>query len=267
MSPRDTVRIAAIGDLHCTKNSQSLQSVFARAHDVADVLVLAGDLTDYGTPEEAHVLVRDLAAAKMPVVGVLGNHDFESGKPDEVAKILAEGGVRVLDGDSCEFHGVGFAGVKGFCGGFGTHALGPWGEPMIKQFVREAVNEALKLETALARLRTPHRIAILHYAPIPETVEGEPIEVYPFLGSSRLEEPLGRYPVSAVVHGHAHRGRLEAKTRSGVPVYNVARPLLERSFPDRPPFRVLEVPRNGGGENGSTCAPGTPRPFEALNRG
>jgi Icc-related predicted phosphoesterase len=181
----------------------------------------------------------------MPVVAVLGNHDFESGKADEVTKILAEGGVRVLDGDSCEFHGIGFAGVKGFCGGFGTGALGPWGEDMIKRFVREAVDEALKLETALARLRTTHRIAVLHYAPVKETVEGEPVEVYAFLGSSRLEEPLARYPVSAVFHGHAHRGRLEGRTRSGVPVYNVARPLLERMFPDRPPFRVLEVSRSG----------------------
>lgn len=245
MTTRDSVRIAAIGDLHCTKNSQSLQAVFAQASELADVLVLSGDLTDFGTPDEAHILVRDLSAAKMPVVAVLGNHDFEAGKADEVAKILGEGGVRVLDGDSCEFHGIGFAGVKGFCGGFGAHALGPWGEDMIKRFVREAVDEALKLETALARLRTPHRIAVLHYAPIQETVEGEPVEVYPFLGSSRLEEPLSRYPVSAVFHGHAHRGRLEARTRGGVPVYNVARPLLERAFPDRPPVRVLEIPGNG----------------------
>ena len=261
MTPRDTVRIAAVGDLHCTKNAQSLQNVFAQAGSAADVLVLCGDLTDYGTPEEAHLLVRDLAGAKMPVVAVLGNHDLESGKADEVAKILAEGGVRVLDGDSCEFHGIGFAGVKGFCGGFGTHALGPWGEDMIKTFVREAVDEALKLETALARLRTPHRIAVLHYAPIRETVEGEPPEVFAFLGSSRLEEPLGRYPVSAVFHGHAHRGQLEGRTRNGVPVYNVARPLLERTFPDRPAFRVLELNRNGGDRHA------IPGELEAVQRG
>jgi Icc-related predicted phosphoesterase len=251
MTTGDTVRIAAIGDLHCTKNAQPLQPIFVQASAQADVLVLCGDLTDYGTLDEAHLLVRELAAAKMPVVAVLGNHDLESGKADEVTKILTEGGVRVLDGDSCEFHGVGFAGVKGFCGGFGTGALGPWGEDMIKRFVHEAVNEALKLETALARLRTTQRIAVLHYAPIRDTVQGEPPEVFAFLGSSRLEEPLVRYPVSAVVHGHAHRGQLEGRTRNGVPVYNVARPLLERSFPDRPPFRVIELPRdvptNGAG--------------------
>jgi Icc-related predicted phosphoesterase len=250
-APRDTVRIAAIGDLHCTKNTQSLQSVFAKANDLADVLVLCGDLTDYGTPEEAQLLVRELAVVKMPVVAVLGNHDFESGKSAEVAKVLSDGGVRVLDGDSCEFHGIGFAGVKGFCGGFGTHALGPWGEDMIKRFVREALDEALKLETALARLRTAYRIAVLHYAPVQSTVEGEPVEVYPFLGSSRLEEPLARYPVSAVFHGHAHRGRLEGQTRNGVPVYNVARPLLERAFRDRPPLRVLEIHRSGDATDGA----------------
>jgi hypothetical protein len=131
--------------------------------------------------------------------------------------------------------------VKGFGGGFGPRALGPWGETIIKQFVHEAVNEALRLEAALARLRTPQLVALLHYSPIQKTVEGEPLEIYPFLGSSRLEEPLGRYPVSLVVHGHAHRGQLEGSTKSGTPVYNVAMPLLKRSFPDKPAFRVFEV--------------------------
>ena len=137
--------------------------------------------------------------------------------------------------------GVGIAGVKGFGGGFGKRALGPWGEPTIKQFVREAVDEALKLEAALGRLRTPHLVVLLHYSPVEQTVEGEPLEIYPFLGSSRLEEPIGRYPVSVVLHGHAHRGQPEGKTKDGVPVYNVSMPLLTRTFADRPPFRVFEV--------------------------
>jgi Icc-related predicted phosphoesterase len=132
--------------------------------------------------------------------------------------------------------------VKGFGGGFGKRALGPWGETIIKQFVHEAVDEALKIEAALARLRTQHLIALLHYAPIVQTVEGEPLEIYPFLGSSRLEEPIGRYPVSLVVHGHAHRGQPEGMTKSGVPVYNVSMPLLARLFADKPAFRVFEVP-------------------------
>jgi hypothetical protein len=131
--------------------------------------------------------------------------------------------------------------VKGFGGGFGKRALGPWGETIIKQFVREALDEALKLEAALGRLRTKNLVALLHYSPIQRTVEGEPLEIYPFLGSSRLEEPIGRYPVSLVFHGHAHRGQLEGSTMSGVPVYNVSMPLLTRTFPDRPPFRVFEV--------------------------
>ncbi len=136
--------------------------------------------------------------------------------------------------------------MKGFGGGFGRRALGPWGESIIKQFVREAVDEALKLEAALARLRTRQLIAMMHYAPIQQTVEGEPLEIYPFLGSSRLEEPISRYPVTFVLHGHAHRGQLEGKTQGGVPVYNVSLPLLTRSFADRPPFRVFEVPIGDG---------------------
>lgn len=238
-----TVRIAAVGDLHCGKTSQSwLSALMSQVNDRADVLVLCGDLTDYGLPEEARLLVRELAQVRIPVVGVLGNHDLESGKVDEICQILGEGGVQLLDGDSREFHGVGFAGIKGFCGGFGPRALGPWGETIIKQFVHEAVNEALKLESALARLRTSRTIAVLHYSPIQATVEGEPCEIFPFMGSSRLEEPLLRYPVTAVLHGHAHHGRLEGRTRNDVPVYNVARTLIQEAFPGQPAFRVLEVP-------------------------
>jgi len=237
------VRLAAISDLHYGRSSQgALQSLFAQITESADVLLLCGDLTDYGHPEEAKLLARDLTATvKIPVVGVLGNHDFESGEEQEIVRVLHDAGVRVLDGDSYEVHGVGFAGVRGFCGGFGRGALGAWGEPVIKAFVHEAVEEALKLETALARLRMPHRIALLHYAPIRETVEGEPLEIYPFLGSSRLEEPLSRYDVLAVFHGHAHKGAPEGHTAKGIPVYNVSLPVLRSAYPDRPPFRIFEV--------------------------
>ena len=149
------VRVAALADLHCTKTSQgAFQPLFARITESADLLLLAGDLTDYGLPEEARVLAKELTALRIPVAAVLGNHDVESGKADEVAKILVEAGLHVLDGDACELLGIGIAGVKGFGGGFGKRALGPWGETIIKQFVREAVDEALKLEAALARLRT-----------------------------------------------------------------------------------------------------------------
>jgi Icc-related predicted phosphoesterase len=236
------VRIAALGDLHCTKTSQGVfQPLFARIAESADILLIAGDLTDYGLADEARVLAKELSALRIPTAAVLGNHDLESGKADEVRQILADTGVVVLDGDACELLGIGIAGVKGFGGGFGKRALGPWGESIIKQFVREAVDEALKLEAALARLRTAYLVTLLHYSPVQTTVDGEPLEIYPFLGSSRLEEPIGRYPVSMVLHGHAHRGQLEGSTKSGVPVYNVSIPLLTRSFAGRPPFRVFEV--------------------------
>jgi Icc-related predicted phosphoesterase len=237
-----TVRFAAVGDLHCTKESPgSLRDFFAQASKAADVLLLCGDLTDYGLADEAKVLAEELSVVSVPIVAVLGNHDYEAGTPDDVRQVLMGAGVRVLDGEAMEILGVGIAGAKGFCGGFGRGSLGPWGEMAIKQFVNEAMQEAIKLESALAKLRTRERIALLHYSPIVGTVEGEPVEIYPFLGSSRLEDPLVRYPVNWVVHGHAHRGSLEGKTVNGVPVYNVAKPLLQRSHPDRPGFRVLEV--------------------------
>jgi Icc-related predicted phosphoesterase len=237
------VRFAALADLHCAKTSQgAFQPLFSKVAESADVLLIAGDLTDYGLPDEARVLARELSTVRVPTVAVLGNHDVESGKSDEVRQILTDAGVVVLDGDAYEVHGIGVAGVKGFGGGFGPHALGPWGESTIKQFVREAVDEALKLEAALARLRTRHLLTVMHYSPIQETVEGEPLEIYPFVGSSRLEEPLNRFPVSLVVHGHAHRGRPQGATAKGVPVYNVSIPLLSRLFSDRPPFRIFEVP-------------------------
>jgi Icc-related predicted phosphoesterase len=242
--PRSHLRIAAVGDLHVSKSAQGkFQPLFRQINDAADVLLLCGDFTDYGLPEEARILSRDLSASiKIPVIAVLGNHDFEAGHQAEISQILTDGGVRVLDGEVTEVQGVGFAGVKGFAGGFGRGALGPWGEAAIKQFVQAAVDEALKLEAALARLRTQVRVALLHYSPIRATVEGEPVEIFPYLGSSRLEEPINRYRVSAVFHGHAHRGAPEGRTGTGVPVYNVSMPLLQRLNPARPPFLVLELP-------------------------
>ncbi|HEY3186817.1 MAG TPA: metallophosphoesterase [Solirubrobacteraceae bacterium] len=243
MSIPGRFRIAAVGDLHCPRTASAvLQPLFAHAAQHADVLLLCGDLTDHGLEDEARLLTKELAAAKTPVIAVLGNHDYEAGKAEVVVGILKEAGVHVLDGDSIEIGGVGFAGVKGFAGGFGERALQPWGEPSIKAFVHEAVAEALKLETALAKLRTPLRVAVLHYSPIHVTLEGEPVEIYPFLGSSRLEEPLTRYPVAAVFHGHAHRGRLEGRTRDGAPVYNVSLPLLlQHAQPDGSLVRIVEL--------------------------
>jgi Icc-related predicted phosphoesterase len=238
------VRVAAVGDVHCKKTSQGeLQPLFQQISDSADVLLLCGDLTDFGLPEEAQVLAKELTTSlKIPIVAVLGNHDFESGQVQEVQDTLSEAGVKVLDGDNYEVHGIGFAGVKGFAGGFGERALEPWGEESIKRFVHEAIDEALKLERAVSRLQTVQRLVVLHYSPIQATVEGEPPEIFPFLGSSRLEEPLNRYPVTAIFHGHAHHGSPEGRTQRDAPVYNVALPLLRRVFPDQPPFRVETFP-------------------------
>ena len=246
---KNAVRFSAVGDIHCVRASAgTLKAFFAEAARDCDALLLCGDLTDYGLPDEAKVLVDELHGVSVPIVAVLGNHDYESDQPDAVRRILVDAGIHVLDGEVVEVAGVGIAGAKGFCGGFGRGSLGAWGESAIKHFVNEAIQEALKLESALAKLRTPRRVAMLHYAPVVSTVQGEPVEIFPFLGSSRLEDPLTRHPVSAVVHGHAHRGTLEGRTLNGTPVYNVAKPLLLRSPPYQAGFRVLQI----------DDAPGTP---------
>lgn len=244
MNGKELLRIAATADLHVKKTAQgTFQPMFAKASEQADVLLLCGDLTDYGAVEEAKVLAKEITSSlRIPAIGVLGNHDFESGKQQEIVQILSDAGVTMLDGDVVEVGGVGFAGVKGFGGGFGRRQLGAWGEEIIKKFVHETIEEALKLEAALARLRTPSKIALLHYAPIHATVVPEPPEIMAFLGSSRLEEPIDRYRVTAVFHGHAHRGSPEGRTKGNTPVYNVAMPLMMAAGPDAPPFRVIEVP-------------------------
>jgi Icc-related predicted phosphoesterase len=256
----DVVRVAAVGDIHLGGKGLDppLQILFGQVAENADVLALCGDLTDRGDPEEARLMAKALAAVTVPIVAVLGNHDYESGKEREVAKILCDAGVHVLDGDSHEVLGIGFAGIKGFAGGFGRRALGPWGEGLIKQFVREALDEALKLETALGQLRTERRVALLHYSPIVATVMGEPLEIYPYLGSSRLEEPLTRYPVDVVFHGHAHHGSPEGRTMADVPVYNVSMVLLQERFPNQPAFRVVELPVSQASANLEETAGVTP---------
>jgi Icc-related predicted phosphoesterase len=240
------LHLAAIGDLHCTKASQGkLQGTLAAMAGKADVLLLCGDLTDNGTPEEARVLAGELRnAVSIPMLAVLGNHDHQTGHEQEVSQVLSEAGVVVMDGDTLVIQGVGFVGVKGFAGGFGRRMLEPWGEPAIKRFVQDAVDESLKLDAALAKLRVAARVVLMHYAPIEGTVTGEPPEVFPFLGCGRLEEPLNRHGVTAVFHGHAHYGSPEARTREGIPVYNVAAPLLRRLYPEQPPFRLVSVARD-----------------------
>jgi Icc-related predicted phosphoesterase len=231
--------VAAIGDLHVRETSVApYRELFSEISKVAQVLVLTGDLTDLGKVREAEILAEDLKACTIPVLAVLGNHDYESDQVDEVKAVLRKAGVTILDGDACEIEGVGFVGLKGFAGGFGSRMLGSFGEPAIKQFVAESTREAMRLENAMRSVRKGRTFVVLHYAPIEATVEGEPKEIYAFLGSSRLGETIDRFEVSAVVHGHAHRGAYEGRTPRGAPVYNVA---MKIEKPSGKPYALLRV--------------------------
>jgi Icc-related predicted phosphoesterase len=239
--PGRTITVAAIGDLHVREDSdQRYRDLFAEISEVADVLALAGDLTDFGKTGEAEMLAEDLRSCSIPVVAVLGNHDFEFGQPEKVTEILRQAGVTMLDEQATQINGVGFAGVKGFVGGFGQRELGAFGEHAIKAFVDESLAEARKLENQLRSLRTERTMAILHYSPIAGTVEGEPLEIFPFLGSSRLEDAVDRFEsVKAVVHGHAHRGAFRGETRRGIPVYNVAQYVVQGA--EGRPYALIEI--------------------------
>lgn len=226
------IRMAAIGDLHVTENmDKPYRELFRRISQEADVLALCGDLTNFGKTPEAEILAEDIAACTIPVVGVLGNHDYECGQPKEVMKILHQAGMRCLEGEPVEVRGVGFAGSKGFIGGFGRYMLSAFGEPEIKAFVQASIDDNLRLESSLRMLKTERIVVVLHYAPVAETVAGEPPQIAPFLGSARLGETIDRFEgVRCVVHGHAHRGAPFGKTARGVPVHNVARPVLNRDL-------------------------------------
>ena len=239
--PSDTITVAAIGDLHVTEgNEHRYRELFEEISEAADVLALAGDLTNFGKISEAEILAEDLRACTIPTVAVFGNHDYECGAEDEVTRILHSAGVTVLDQQAVVIEGVGFAGVKGFVGGFGRGELGAFGENAIKAFVDESINEARKLENQLRTLRTERVMAVLHYSPVAETVEGEPLEIFPFLGSSRLADAVDRFDnVRAVIHGHAHRGKYQGATPRGVPVYNVAQFVVQAEFAR--PYALIEV--------------------------
>jgi Icc-related predicted phosphoesterase len=228
-----TVRIAAVGDFHCGQDDIGLyRELFARVNDEADVLVLTGDLTRWGALSEFKVVVGELTDVTVPIVAVLGNHDYESGEVEEGSRTLRGRGVHLLCGDTFELNSVvGFAGVKGFMGGFGRGMLTPFGEPETKMFVKATLNEVHALELALRRLPTPVRVAILHYAPIAATVAGEPEQIHTYLGTDRLAEPLDRYGAAVAFHGHAHSGTLRGTTLGGIPVFNVSLPLLRKERP------------------------------------
>ncbi len=235
MNQTSKLRIAAVGDLHGHEASAGLhREFFEGVGKNADILLLCGDLSNHGLPKEAENLAHDLAGSKIPILAVLGNHDFESGNTEEFKKILTDAGVKFLEDVPYEIGGVGFAGVKGFGGGFGKYMIGPFGERAIKEFVAETVEEALKLENQLHALETEKKVVMLHYAPIPETIKGEPLEIYPWLGSSRLIETIERFGVSVIFHGHAHHGTHHAVTKKGVPVYNCTYHMMKEINPKQP---------------------------------
>lgn len=221
------IRIAAVGDLHFDSTQQGvLVDLFSEVSARADILALCGDLTTHGRPDDMRGFVKELTGVEIPIVAVYGNHDHEMEETSELTSILADRGVHVLDGEYVVIQGIGFAGAKGFAGGYGRWALAPFGEKLIKDFVSAAIGEAIKLETALRALGTEEKVVLTHYSPVLDTLEGEPEYVYPFLGSSRLLEPLETHGATVIFHGHVHAGKLEGRTPSGIPVYNTALPLL-----------------------------------------
>lgn len=244
-TPEAKTRIAAIADIHVRESDKNtLSNLFREVSREADILLIAGDLTNTGDEAEAEVLKEELKACSIPVVAVLGNHDHEKGRQKTIRQMLQNDQVHILDGEALAIGNIGFAGIKGFGGGFDNYVLSMFGEAAMKAFVQEAVNDTLSLERALARLDQQYeglkKIAVLHYSPIRDTVKGEPEQIYPFLGSSRLAEPLIRRNVTAVFHGHAHGGTLEGQLPGGIRVFNVARPVLLRSGHPSP-FFLLEV--------------------------
>lgn len=235
------LKIAAVGDLHGHEASKGLHaSLFRQVSENADVLLLCGDLSNNGLPEEAKNLAYDLANAHIPILAVLGNHDFESGQVVEFKKILTDIGVWFLDDEPRIINNVGFAGARGFGGGFDNFMLSSFGEPTTKMFVGEAVSQALKLETQLKNLDTRLKIVALHYSPIVDTVKGEPPEIYPFLGNSRLAEVIDRFDIQAVFHGHAHHGSYEGRTSKGIPVYNCTYEMMKKRNPEQP-YAFIEI--------------------------
>lgn len=237
---RAPITVAGLGDLHVAETpGHPYRDLFAEIAGQADVLALCGDLTNLGTPRQAEILAQDLRTLPIPVVGVLGNHDLDSGHDEEVAAILRDAGLHLLERDGVrDVHGVGFAGAKGFAGGFGRGMLASFGEPAMKRFVQETENEARALENALRALDNERIVVVLHYAPVAGTVEGEPREIYPFLGSSRFGETIDRFNVRAVLHGHAHHGTYRGHTTGGIPVYNCAQAVAKDS---RRPYALITV--------------------------
>lgn len=237
---KEEIRIAAMGDLHMQQGYLgTYRQIFKQLSHQADILLLCGDLTDEGLSRQAEMLAEELEYCKIPVIGVLGNHDFANDQQEKIKSILSPR-MFILSNHPYIYQGIGFAGTKGFAGGFDNHLVTPFGERILKQFVDEAVKEVIRLEEALTTLRTDKKIVVLHYSPISQTLKGEPLEIYPFLGTSRLVEPIDNFGVSAVFHGHAHYGTPRGQTNKGVPVYNVSLSVMSRLHPDQP-YLIVKI--------------------------
>jgi Icc-related predicted phosphoesterase len=235
------MKVAAVADIHLkAEDHEKNVRQFSQVNELADALVIAGDFTNHGMPDEMRACLAVLESVHVPIIAVLGNHDHESGNQDELAGMLRLAGVHLLDGQCHEVAGVGFAGTKGFCGGFAPYELMPFGENGIKTFVEIAEREAIKLDYGLAQLHTPIKVAITHYAPIRETVVGEPEPIFPFLGSSRLQRALDKHQPALALHGHAHKGTFAGESTTGTRIYNVALHLL-RQRGEQHPFTVFNL--------------------------
>jgi len=229
------IRIAAAGDLHVGADSVgTVRPAFEQIAEDADVVLLAGDLTKAGLEEEAGVLANELEGIGTPVIAVLGNHDLHSDQADRVRARLEGAGVVVLERESHVIHlpeaSLGVVGIRGFGGGFAGASATEFGEPEMKRFVRVTLDAASALRACLERLATDVRVALLHYSPVRDTLHGEPPEIYPFLGSYLLAEAVDTAGCDLVLHGHAHRGTEWGITPGGVPVRNVAQPVIRRAF-------------------------------------
>jgi Icc-related predicted phosphoesterase len=229
------IRVAATGDLHFGPDlAGTVRPQLEDLADRADVLLIAGDVTRVGDVEEARGLAEELTEVTVPVIAVLGNHDYHSDRQDEIRKILEDKGIQVLEGEalSLEIDGssLGVAGAKGFGGGFVGASGSDFGEPEMKSFIRHTRDVAGQLGEALSKLETEHRIALMHYAPVESTIRGERLEIYPFLGSYLLGEAVDAVGADLILHGHAHRGTERGVTAGGIPVRNVARPVIQRAY-------------------------------------
>lgn len=229
------IRVAAIGDVHFSEEADNrFRDYWSRVHETADVMLIAGDLTTHGEVKQVEILIRELEVVEIPIVAVLGNHDYHSGQADQVRHELEQRGIITLEGESITLtlNGatLGIAGTKGFGGGFAGACGSAFGEPEMKSFIRHTEKLADRLEEQLSLLRADYRIALLHYSPIKETLAGERLEIYPFLGSYLLAEAIDIAGADLVLHGHAHMGQEKGVTARGIPVRNVALPVLRHAY-------------------------------------